>query len=105
MTKLGMRVVVVRDDMSPVDIAHPALFKPGPVRSEVALASTSGSDAMDGRSMRLGVPPADAGTPARAQTWRQIAAAKAAQAEAAARTAEEARRLAVRVQGGCRTNS
>jgi len=98
MTKLGMRVVVVRDDMSPVDIAHPALFKPGPVRSEVALASTSGSDAMESRSMRLGVPPAASGTAARAQTWRQIAAAKAAQAEAAARTAEEARRLAVRVR-------
>jgi hypothetical protein len=99
MTKLGMRVVVVRDDMSPIEIAHPALFKPGPVRSEVALASTSGrSDTVDGRSMRLGVPPADAGTPARAQTWRQIATAKAAQAEAAARTAEETRRLAVKVR-------
>ena len=48
--------------------------------------------------MRLGVPPADAGTPARAQTWRQIAAAKAAQAEAAAKTAEEARRAAVRAR-------
>jgi hypothetical protein len=48
--------------------------------------------------MRLGVPPADAGTPARAQTWRQIAAAKVAQAEAAAKTAEEARRTAVRTR-------
>ena len=48
--------------------------------------------------MRLGVPPADAGTPARAQTWRQIAAAKVAQAEAAAKTAEEARRAAVRAR-------
>ena len=43
LTKMGMRVVVVRDDMSPVDIAHPALFKPGPVRSEVALAPTGGA--------------------------------------------------------------
>ena len=41
LTKMGMRVVVVRDDMGPVDIAHPALFKPGPVRSEVALASAA----------------------------------------------------------------
>jgi hypothetical protein len=100
LTKMGMRVVVVRDDMSPVDIAHPALFKPGPVRPEVALASAAErpSDAMDRRSMRLGVPPADAGSPARAQTWRQIAAAKAAQVEAAAKTAEEARRTAVRAR-------
>ncbi len=100
LTKMGMRVVVVRDDMSPVDIAHPSLFKPGPVRPEVALASAASppSDAMDRRSMRLGVPPADAGTPARAQTWRQIAAAKVAQAEAAAKAAEEARRAAVRAR-------
>ena len=100
LTKMGMRVVVVRDDMSPVEIAHPALFKPGPVRPEIALASAGDrpSDAMDRRSMRLGVPPADAGTPARAQTWRQIAAAKVAQAEAAAKTSEEARRTAVRAR-------
>jgi hypothetical protein len=100
LTKMGMRVVVVRDDMSPVEIAHPSLFKPGPVRPEIALASAGDrpSDAMDRRSMRLGVPPADAGTPARAQTWRQIAAAKVAQAEAATKTAEEARRTAVRTR-------
>jgi hypothetical protein len=53
---------------------------------------------MERRSMRLGVPPADPGTPARAQTWRQIAAAKAAQAEAAAKASEEARRAAVRAR-------
>ena len=99
LTKMGMRVVVVRDDMGPVDIAHPALFKPGPVKSEVALAPTAErSDAVERRSMRLGVPPADAGSPARAQTWRQIAAAKAAQAEAAAKASEEARRAAVRTR-------
>ena len=30
LTKKGMRVVVMRDDMAPVEFAHPALFKPGP---------------------------------------------------------------------------
>ena len=39
LTKTGLRVVIVRDDMTPVDFAHPALFKPGPIRSEVVLAS------------------------------------------------------------------
>jgi L,D-transpeptidase catalytic domain len=28
LTRMGMRVVVVRDDTSPVDFAHPALFRP-----------------------------------------------------------------------------
>ena len=41
LTKTGLRVVIVRDDMTPVEFAHPALFKPGPIRSEVVLASAS----------------------------------------------------------------
>ena len=41
LTKIGMRVVVVRDDMNPVEIAHPALFKPGAIRSEVGLVSSA----------------------------------------------------------------
>ena len=41
LTKIGMRVVIVRDDMTPVEFAHPALFKPGPIRSEVVLASAA----------------------------------------------------------------
>ncbi len=36
-SRMGMRVVVVRDDMSPVEISHPALFKPsGPGRQSLA---------------------------------------------------------------------
>ena len=27
-SRIGMRVVVVRDDMSPVEFSHPALFRP-----------------------------------------------------------------------------
>jgi hypothetical protein len=41
LTQKGLRVVIVRDDMSPAEIAHPALFKPGPIRSEVVLASAA----------------------------------------------------------------
>jgi hypothetical protein len=98
LTRMGMRVVVVRDDMSPADIAHPALFKPGPIRSQAALAATPADLAAAGlerRAMRLGAPPADAG-PGRALTWRAIAAAKTAEADAASKKAEEARRAAVR---------
>ena len=36
-SRMGMRVVVVRDDMSPVEISHPALFKPSaPGRQSLA---------------------------------------------------------------------
>jgi L,D-transpeptidase-like protein len=90
LTKMGMRVVIVRDDIRPSEISHPALFKPGPIRSDLAQTASA-----DPQSMRLGAPPADAAV-ARAQTWRSIAAAKAAAADAAAKTAEEVRRTAVR---------
>src|SRR5215467_6435823 len=42
-TKIGLRVVIVRNDISPVDISHPALFTPGPIQSEVEL-TTQDSD-------------------------------------------------------------
>ena len=38
LTDIGLRVIVVRDDILPSDIAHPALFKPDPARREAALA-------------------------------------------------------------------
>ena len=38
MTELGMRVVIVRDDMRPSAISHPALFKSKPVPKELVLA-------------------------------------------------------------------
>ena len=38
-TKLGMRVIVVRDDISPAGFAHPALFKPLPAETALAPAA------------------------------------------------------------------
>lgn len=35
MTKLGMRVILTRDDITPQDFSHPALFKPRPVVADV----------------------------------------------------------------------
>jgi hypothetical protein len=99
LTKTGVRVVIVRDDMSPVEFAHPALLRPGPVRSDGALA-VNASDRPSGsrelQSVRLGAPLSNTGV-ARAQTWRSIADAKAAAADAAAKKTEEARRVAVQV--------
>jgi hypothetical protein len=96
-TKLGLRVVIVRDDMRPVEIAHPALFKPGPIRSQLAAATPEAdqsTDAMSPRRMRLGAA-TDTST-AVPRTWRAVAVAKRAEAEKAAEKVEEARRAAVR---------
>jgi hypothetical protein len=98
MTTLGLRVVVVRDDMHPVAFAHPALFKPGPIRSQVAAAAApaaeTSADDMQTRRMRLGAPPpAEAEAP---KTWRAVAAARRAAVEKATEKAEDARRSAVK---------
>jgi L,D-transpeptidase catalytic domain len=95
LTKIGMRVVIVRNDMSPVEISHPALFKPGPIRSEVALATQFADQALDTRhlqSIKIGAPP----NTERPLTWRSIAAATAAAADAATKKAEDARKVAAR---------
>jgi hypothetical protein len=93
-TKLGLRVVIVRDDMRPVSFAHPALFKPGPIVSEVATPATSAVVAPEPISMQLGAAGPEAAA-AKPRTWRAIAAAKKAQADAAATAAEDARRVVV----------
>jgi hypothetical protein len=38
-TKLGMRVIISRNNMTPAPISHPLLFKPTPFRDNVALLS------------------------------------------------------------------
>lgn len=46
LTKVGMRVVISRDDVAPVSIAHPALFKPEPI-GETAVATPVSYDPAD----------------------------------------------------------
>jgi flagellar biosynthesis regulator FlaF len=92
-TKLGLRVVIVRDDMRPISFAHPALFKPGPIVSTVATTAPS-AVAPEPISMHLGAAAPEASA-AKPRTWRAIAAAKKAEADSAAKTAEDARRAVV----------
>ena len=105
LTDIGLRVIIVRDDIAPGTIEHPALFKPNPARQELALATppparTSGSDRAP--AIRLGtsssasdVPPA-LGSPRHVQILKSIAAAKSAEAEAAGKRATEAKAAAAR---------
>jgi hypothetical protein len=96
-TKLGMRVIVVRDDIGPADFSHPALFRPwsGEVASSApGEAATRVADA----SPTAGVLP-----PARPRVnLKAIAAAKAAAAAAATSKAEELRKAArsATIEGG-----
>jgi L,D-transpeptidase catalytic domain len=101
LTAMGMRVIVVPTDVTPADIVHPALFKPRPLGGEVSLASPPTSMPGQDQPMRLGagdanVPPPTI-PPRRLETLKSIAAAKAAEAEAAARKAEEARAAAGKI--------
>ena len=82
-TRLGMRVIVMRDDIGPADISHPTLFRPAPGSSDGDSASPSvvayGAD----RQPVVTYP-----------NLRRIAAAKATEAEAASRRLEDVRRAA-----------
>jgi L,D-transpeptidase-like protein len=92
MTELGMRVLIVRDDMRPSDISHPALFRSKPVLRELALAVPKGARlaavAKDGEI----VP----GSARHLQALQSIATARAAEVEPAARRQRDARTAAAR---------
>src|SRR5262249_4770659 len=65
LTKIGMRVIVVRDDMSPAEISHPKLLQPGPIRSAAATDAAQGISAL--RAMRLDA--GDSGDGDTIRTW------------------------------------
>ncbi len=102
-TSLGMRVIVVPSDVTPVAFSHPALFKPKPLGPEVTLITPASTPAQQDPPMRLGARADDANVPPptlppkRLQILKSIAAAKAAEAEAAAKKADEARAAAARL--------
>jgi L,D-transpeptidase catalytic domain len=106
-TKIGMRVIVARNDVRPFEISHPALFKPKPVRADISieeltahwdLARTQEQAAMTGSvSPDADAPSSPAATADPLMTLRSIAAAKSAQANAAARKANAARLTAARM--------
>jgi hypothetical protein len=107
-TKLGMRVIVVRDDVHPVEITHPVLFKPRPIQNEVVLASQSmdrPTSSDEANLMRVGIVapaatdsegPPPASSAIHVLTLKSIVAAKSAEADAAVRKADEARLMAER---------
>jgi len=84
-TRLGMRVIVMRDDIGPADISHPVLFKPASGEPKAEAAAGPSVVALD----------TDARPVMPFRSLRTIAAAKAAEAEAAADRLEETRRAAV----------
>jgi L,D-transpeptidase catalytic domain len=105
LTDIGLRVIVVRDDIVPSDIAHPALFKPDPARREAALAAppvdrSSGSGKAP--TVRVGVASSETETSAspgsakHLQILKAMAAAKTAEAEAATKRAGAAKQAAAR---------
>jgi L,D-transpeptidase catalytic domain len=95
LSKRGTRVVVARDNVSPVDFAHPALFKPGPLEPAPAPDVAAGSLYLT--SAQAGAP-GEISAAAAPMTRRALVAAKEAAAEAAARKVQEVRRAAARIE-------
>ena len=91
MTAKGMRVVLVRADISPVPFSHPALFKPAP------MVIAQSQPAADGQKpMHLGVPASGAASTG-FEALKAEAEAKVKAAEEAGRKADAARAVAYRL--------
>ncbi|MFZ0183833.1 MAG: L,D-transpeptidase family protein, partial [Nitrosotalea sp.] len=104
-TKIGMRVIVARNDVRPAAIEHPALFRPKLVRADVALKALAHWD-LSGSEDTATSPSAtfaEADVPSPANlaeplvTLKSIVAAKSAEADMAAKKADAARLTAARM--------
>lgn len=106
MTKIGMRVIVARDDVRPAEIDHPRLFEPKLLRADLALKAL-GAPLDAARDESQAAPaestPPEAGSPSQAGsaeplvTFKSVAAAKMAAADAAVKKADAARLAAARM--------
>jgi hypothetical protein len=92
LTDIGLRVVVVREDIVPAEISHPLLFQPDPLRREATMAPSGGSPVRLASRDHSMAP----GSARQLEALRAEAAAKSAEAEAAAKRAAEAKRAAAR---------
>jgi lipoprotein-anchoring transpeptidase ErfK/SrfK len=94
LTDIGLRVIVVREDMTPGEIAHPALFKPALTRREAALSPPSNVRvSAPGAELAVAPPP---GSPKLVEFLKAKAAAKSAEADAAKKKATAAKQAAQR---------
>ena len=59
LTDVGMRVIIVRNDIALADFDHPQLFKPNPARIELPARPTSTSSRAAAAAARRGRPTAD----------------------------------------------
>jgi hypothetical protein len=96
LTDIGLRVIIVRDDIAPAEIEHPALFRSDPRRLELALAAPPVSDRPPAVRLGVAAPPAAASSVRHLQLLKSLAEAKSAQASATIKKASEARQAAAR---------
>jgi L,D-transpeptidase catalytic domain len=95
LTHVGMRVVVARDDVSPVPISHPLLFKRTPYQAGSGLVTKAAALVGIGQS-KAGEEPADVAE--RTSALQAIKETKSAEAETLAKEAEPARAAAKKLE-------
>ena len=94
LTEIGLRVIVVRDDIAPAEISHAALFRPSLTRREAALSPPANVRvSAPGAELAVAPPP---GSPRLVEFLKAKAAAKSAEAEAATKKAAAAKQTAAR---------
>jgi hypothetical protein len=104
MTKMGMRVIISRNNMAPSPIAHPLLFKPRQFHNDVAVLTPAAMSPMrpteDGKDTRYDGGGANDPSylASRTATLQAIMAAKNAEADELGKKAETAKSIAKQKQ-------
>jgi hypothetical protein len=96
LTDIGLRVIIVRDDIAPAEIEHPALFRSDSRRLELALATPPVSDRPPAVRLGVAAPPTAASSVRHLQLLKSLAESKSVQASATMKKATEARQAATR---------
>jgi hypothetical protein len=96
LTELGMRVIVVRDDMRPSAIAHPALFKARPLPKDAPLTAPHGGTSPRTRLALASGAGIEPGSAAHLQFLQSVADDSAAELETATSRRRDARAAAKR---------
>jgi hypothetical protein len=103
LTDLGLRVIIVREDVQPSDIRHPLLFKPNAAHSPLSPVTQSlfrpsaREQGADRRGQRTANDAPLPGSARYLQVLKSVAAAKSEQAGAAVNKAVEAKAAAARI--------
>lgn len=96
MTDMGMRVVVVRDDIAPMDVSHPVLFKSNAMRKDMARGEIEHASGSNGRSATMRDVSTSGSSGKNLEILKARSVAMSAEADAAVKRARDTKQIAAK---------